>query len=218
MIKIFKILICDDQSLIRESLAIVLEKNPELKVIGMASNGKEAVELVEKLKPKLILMDIKMPVMDGIEATKIIHEKLPNVKIVALTTFEDDELIVNCVASGAIGYILKDITASDLIKAIQLIRNGTTIFPASFTKNIANIKSNQTKTPKQDFRLTQREHEILRCLFEGMSNREMAKRLFISETTVKNHLTSIFTKLKAKNRTQAILIALRNQLINEEGK
>ncbi len=211
MIDIFKILICDDQALIRESLAIILEKQEDLKVVGEASNGKEAVEMAGTLEPDLILMDMRMPVMDGIEATKAIHQKHPQIKVVALTTFEEDDLISTSLANGAVGYLLKDITTSDLVKAIQLIREGTSILPTSFTQKLVGMKGKRVS--KRSFGLTDREFEVLQCLFEGMGNREMAEKLFISETTVKNHLTNIFAKLEVKNRTQAVSLAMENDLI-----
>lgn len=212
---IFKILICDDQALIRESLAIILERQEDMEVIGEASNGKEAVEMIGTLKPDLILMDMRMPVMGGTEATKIIHERYPDVKIVALTTFEEDELIVESLSNGAVGYLLKDITTSDLVKAIQLIREGTSIIPVSFTQKLVNMKGKKKNVPKRSFHLTERELEVLQCLFEGMSNREMAERLFISETTIKNHLTNIFSKLNVRNRTQAVSLAMENDLVEK---
>lgn len=212
---IFRILICDDQALIRESLAIILEKQADMEIVGEAANGKEAVEMAETVKPDLILMDMRMPVMEGTEATKIIHERYPDVKIVALTTFEEDELIVESLSNGAVGYLLKDITTSDLVKAIQLIREGTSIIPVSFTQKFAGMNGKKKNVPKRSFGLTERELEVLRCLFDGMSNREMAEKLFISETTVKNHLTNIFSKLNVRNRTQAVSLAIENDLLEK---
>jgi DNA-binding NarL/FixJ family response regulator len=132
----YRIAIIDDQTLIRNSLIIVLNRQDDIEIVGEAANGHEAINLVEKTRPDLILMDMRMPIMDGIEATKNILKKFPNIKVVALTTFEEDELIAGCLEAGAVGYLLKDLTAEDLHKAIGLIRKGESILPSSYLRKL----------------------------------------------------------------------------------
>jgi DNA-binding NarL/FixJ family response regulator len=209
-----KILICDDQALIRDSLSIVLEKQDDIDVVGEAANGLEAVQAVDSLRPDIVLMDIRMPDMDGIAATREILKKHPHTQVVVLTTFEEDELISDCLSAGAVGYLLKDITSADLVKAIELIRKGESILPSSFMKKWIQKMGCAPKTsgePRVD--LTDRELEVLRYLVEGLNNKELAQRLFVSETTVKNHLSNIFAKLEVRDRTQAVLYAVRHGLV-----
>ncbi|WP_274650741.1 response regulator transcription factor [Paenibacillus humicola] len=224
----FRVAIADDQTLIRKSLIIVLGRHPEIEIVGEASDGQQAVRLAEEKQPDLILMDIRMPVMDGIEATRLILGQNPGIKVVALTTFEEDELIESCLSAGAVGYLLKDLTTEDLLRAIELIRSGESILPGSFVRKWAarmtsgnkpvvksgtggeSVASNGSKVRIQ---LTDRELEVLRLLMDGLSNKEMAGRLFVSETTVKNHLSGIFAKMDVRDRTQAVLFAVQNGLL-----
>ncbi|MCM3268499.1 response regulator transcription factor [Paenibacillus elgii] len=220
----YRIIICDDQTLIRQSLAIVLERQPGIEVAGEAADGIEAVEQAALLRPDLILMDMRMPRMDGIEATRSIAQAYPDIKIVALTTFEEDELITGCLEAGAIGYLLKDLTPEELLKAIALIRSGESIVPASYLRKLSGLMrslgSAEAKraggTPpalsSASVQLTEREREVLGLLLEGCSNKEISARLFLSETTVKNHLSSLFAKLDVRDRTQAVIFAVENGL------
>ncbi|KEQ24668.1 response regulator transcription factor [Paenibacillus tyrfis] len=220
----YRIIICDDQTLIRQSLAIVLERQPGIEVAGEAADGIEAVEQAALLRPDLILMDMRMPRMDGIEATRSIAQAYPDIKIVALTTFEEDELITGCLEAGAIGYLLKDLTPEELLKAIELIRSGESIVPASYLRKLSGLMrslgSAEAKraggTPPAlssvSVQLTEREREVLGLLLEGCSNKEISARLFLSETTVKNHLSSLFAKLDVRDRTQAVIFAVENGL------
>lgn len=220
----YRIIICDDQTLIRQSLAIVLERQPGIEVAGEAADGIEAVEQAALLRPDLILMDMRMPRMDGIEATRSIAQAYPDIKIVALTTFEEDELITGCLEAGAIGYLLKDLTPEELLKAIELIRSGESIVPASYLRKLSGLMrslgSAEAKraggTPpalsSASVQLTEREREVLGLLLEGCSNKEISARLFLSETTVKNHLSSLFVKLDVRDRTQAVIFAVENGL------
>ncbi|WP_088831764.1 response regulator transcription factor [Paenibacillus tyrfis] len=220
----YRIIICDDQTLIRQSLAIVLERQPGIEVAGEAADGIEAVEQAALLQPDLILMDMRMPRMDGIEATRSIAQSYPDIKIVALTTFEEDELITGCLEAGAIGYLLKDLTPEELLKAIELIRSGESIVPASYLRKLSGLmrslgsaEANRAGgTPpalsSASVQLTEREREVLGLLLEGCSNKEISARLFLSETTVKNHLSSLFAKLDVRDRTQAVIFAVENGL------
>lgn len=208
-----RILICDDQPLIRESLAIVIDNQPDMDVVAQAANGWEATELSNEYQPHIILMDIRMPVMDGIEATKIIQERLPQTQIVVLTTFEEDDLIEQCIAAGAVGYLLKDISSADLIRAIRLIREGESILPATFTRKLVAKIRKPTVKPKLSAGLTMRELDVLRYLKEGYNNKELAQKLCVTEATIKNHLTNIFAKLEVRDRIQAVIFALEHDLI-----
>jgi len=219
----YRIAIIDDQTLIRNSLIIVLNRQDDIEVAFEAANGQEAIDLVEKSQPDLILMDMRMPIMDGIEATKNILKKFPNIKVVALTTFEEDELIAGCLEAGAVGYLLKDLTAEDLLKAIELIRKGESILPSSYLRKLIvqprkSLIAKEGNVPpdnchRTDIDLTNREIEVLKFLLEGLSNKEIAKKLFVSETTVKNHLSSMFAKMDVRDRTQAVLFAVQNNIL-----
>jgi len=220
----YRIAIIDDQTLIRNSLIIVLNRQDDIEIAFEAANGHEAIDLVEMTQPDLILMDMRMPIMDGIEATKSILKKFPNIKVVALTTFEEDELIAGCLEAGAVGYLLKDLTAEDLLKAIGLIRKGESILPSSYLRKLI-VKPGKSLIEKEenapesfsshrtDIDLTNREIEVLRFLLEGLSNKEIAKKLYVSETTVKNHLSSMFAKMDVRDRTQAVLFAVQNKIL-----
>jgi DNA-binding NarL/FixJ family response regulator len=209
-----RILICDDQALIRDSLSIVLEKQEGMDVVGEAANGKEAVAAANALQPDIILMDIRMPEMDGIEATREILKKHPQIQIIVLTTFEEDELISECLSAGAAGYLLKDMTSAELVKAIGLIRRGESILPRAFMQKwIRQMNRVPHVSAEPWVALTDRELEVLQYLLEGLSNKELAQRLFLSETTVKNHLSSIFAKLGVRDRTQAVLYAVQHGLV-----
>lgn len=205
-----KVLIVDDQSLIREGLSMMLSLYSEISIVGEASNGKEAIEALNSKEADLILMDIRMPIMDGVEATKIIKERYPETKVLILTTFNEDEYITQGLKNGADGYLLKDISSGELVKAIQTVYEGNMLLQSDVAKKI--LSSMEESTPKKSIELdklnelTRREREIALLICEGKSNKEIAETLFITEGTVKNHITKILDKLELRDRTQLALI------------
>lgn len=203
-----KILIVDDQALIREGLRLMLNLYDDIEIIGEANNGKEAIDFVEQEEVDVILMDIRMPIMDGVEATRIIKEKYPNVKIIILTTFNEDEYIFKGLKNGADGYILKDISSKELVNIIESVHNGDILFHGDVAKTLASAVIDKKDTKKEDIfhRLTPRELEIAKLIGEGKSNKEIGEILYITEGTVKNHVTKILDKLELRDRTQLALL------------
>ena len=209
---LINILLVDDQQLFSENLKLMLETlSTDIRVIGTANNGKEAVSMAEIHEPEIILMDVSMPVMDGVEATKIIHEKHPYIKIVILTTFPDDSYVKDALHYGAYGYILKNMRSEDLISSIRAISRGAALFsPAILEKlvhreDIIPGKVHENIEYKEILnRLGNREKDILRLVAKGYSNNEIADSLFISEPTVRNYISSIYAKVGTKDRLQVM--------------
>ena len=214
-----KVLICDDQEIVCEGLRRILESDDEISVLGSAHNGIEALEQIEKAKPDLVLMDLKMPDMNGVIATRKIREKHPDISILILTTFDDDEWLFDAIRSGASGYLLKDRPRGELISAIKgTVRGGSYVDPAVAGKLLNNIvQSIPQRTPSVDISLSDRELEVLRLLAMGLSNADISKRLYLSEGTVRNYASGIFSKLNVSDRTQAVVVALREGLVNLNG-
>ncbi|NLK43536.1 MAG: response regulator transcription factor [Tissierellia bacterium] len=203
-----KVLVVDDQSLIREGLRMMLSLYDNILLVGEATNGKEALQALEENEVDLVLMDIRMPLMDGVEATKRIKEKYPNIKVLILTTFKEDEYIFEGLINGADGYILKDISSEDLAKAIETVYKGNVLLQPEIAKKVMGaIKGISAKDEKEDLRneLTKREYEIALLVSEGKTNKEISQILFITEGTVKNHISNILDKLDLKDRTQLAL-------------
>lgn len=204
-----KVLIVDDQALIREGLNMMLSLYEDIELIGEATNGKESIEIVESEELDVILMDIRMPIMDGVEATKIIKKKNPNIKILILTTFNEDEYIFHGLNYGADGYILKDVSSKELVKGIKTVYEGNVLLqPEVATKVVSAMKSNVfNKSDNVVLKeLTPREREIAYLVAKGRTNKEISEMLFITEGTVKNHITKILDKLEIRDRTQLALI------------
>jgi len=207
-----KILLVDDQPLFREGLSTLLSVHPDLEVVGEAANGAEAIRLARSLLPLVVLMDLQMPVLDGVAATRRLHEEQPNCRVIVLTTFDDDELVFDGLRAGAVGYLLKDAPSEKLAEAIRVAARGETFLqPSVAAKVVAEFarlsrKTVTTANPVIE-PLSEREIEILRLIAQGASNREIAGTLFLAEGTVKNHVTSILGKLEARDRTQAALKA-----------
>jgi DNA-binding NarL/FixJ family response regulator len=211
-----KILICDDQEIVCEGLQRILEAEPDFAVVGIAHDGQQALEVAKTKAPDLVLMDLKMPVMNGIQATRMFHELYPDIQILVLTTYADDEWLFDAIRSGAAGYLLKDRPRTELVAAIKGTMAGNSyIDPAVARKVLSNVAQSplpHAQPPK--IALTPREAEILELLALGLSNIEIAQRLFLSEGTVRNYLSALFVKLGVSDRTQAVVAALRDGLVN----
>jgi DNA-binding NarL/FixJ family response regulator len=207
-----RILIADDQALFREGLRTLLSTRPDMEVVGEAGNGDEAVALVEKLQPAVVLMDLRMPKVDGIQATARIRERWPEIPVLVLTTFDDDANLFGALRAGAAGYLLKDVSSETLVSAIQAATRGESFLQSTVTGRVvaAFAKLMESGGPKAEalvLSLSPREREIVTLLGSGASNKEIADRLNLAEGTVKNHVTSILTKLDVRDRTQAAIRA-----------
>lgn len=203
-----RVLLVDDQSLIRQGLKALLELEADLQIVGEADNGQAAIALVETLQPDVVLMDIRMPLVDGVAATREIEKRFTNTKVLVLTTFDDDEYVAQAMQYGAKGYLLKDTPSEELAAAIRAVHKGYThLGPGLFEKAIAKVTPPPPSPPASWDDLTPREQEVLRLIAAGASNREIATRLYISEGTVKNHVTRILNQLGLRDRTQAAIFA-----------
>jgi DNA-binding NarL/FixJ family response regulator len=203
------ILLVDDQNLIRQGLKALLELEPDLQIVGEAENGKIALDLVEALQPNVILMDIRMPVMDGVMATQQICQQFPTTNILILTTFDDDNYVAAAIKYGAKGYLLKDTPSEEIAAAIRAVHLGYThLAPGMMAKVIGSqIDRQQVDLPQEFTELTPRELEVLKLIAVGANNREIAQQLYISEGTVKNHVTNLLSRLNLRDRTQAAILA-----------
>ncbi|NPV90003.1 MAG: response regulator transcription factor [Firmicutes bacterium] len=209
------VILVDDHTIVRQGLRRVLELNPQLKILGEASDGEAAVELARTACPDVILMDVNMPGTNGIEASKIILQEMPQTKIIALTVSEDDQ-IFDLIRAGISAYLLKDVDAQELVKAIEDVYEGrSVVHPRVTARLFGELNRLATRPPvnEQLEQLTSREREVLKLIGQGDSNRDIAETLFISEKTVKNHITNILRKLGAKDRTQAAIFAIKSHLI-----
>ncbi|MBP1995015.1 response regulator transcription factor [Paenibacillus eucommiae] len=221
-----KLLLVDDQDLIRESLHIVLDMDPEIKVVGLAENGRVALELCETQQPHVVLMDIHMPIMDGVEATREIKSRWPHIRVIILTTFQEINYVVDALGAGAEGYLLKAIHPKDLAAGIKWVSRGGTLIPQDIAKmlveqlrgdaakNATAIADNgpaskPKSSPASDtgrseaYGLSDREQQVLQSISDGLSNKEIAEKLFLSEGTVKNYISNIYSKLDVRDRVQA---------------
>jgi DNA-binding NarL/FixJ family response regulator len=207
-----RLLLVDDQTLVRQGFRVLLEAQPDLQIVGEAANGHQAVTQVEALQPDVVLMDIRMPEMDGVAATQLICQQFPGIKILALSTFDDGDYVTRAMQFGAKGYLLKDSHIEELAQAIRAIHRGfTQLGPGLFEKTLASSSCISTEAantlPPELAELTPREREVLCFIIAGATNREIAESLYISERTVKNHVTSILSRLNLRDRTQAALFA-----------
>ena len=209
-----RILICDDQTITSDGLELMLNLEQDMDVVGMAPNGADAVEMAAELQPDIVLMDLKMPIMNGIEATRRIHQQFPNMPILVLTTYDDDEWVFDAIRVGAKGYLLKDTPRVDLIKAVRGTAQGKSFVDPEVAGKLLNQVAGQTALPDSSLteKLSPREVEILGLIAQGATNQDIAAQLFLSEGTVRNYVSSIFAKLEVGDRTQAAVIALRHGL------
>jgi len=213
-----RVLLVDDQMLIRQGIRVLLEIEKDIQVVGEATNGREAVGQVEALHPDVVLMDVRMPEMDGVAATRELSARFPDVGVIILTTFEDDETVFEGLKAGARGYLLKDIGSEEMAQAVRKVASGEALIQPRLTRKVlaefsrmASAGDNRTpaKTgaPSESLAapLTDREREVLQALARGLSNREIADELVITEGTVKNHVSNLIEKLGVRDRTQAVL-------------
>jgi len=214
-----KVLICDDQAIVCEGLSRILNSDPELEVVGVAYNGIEALDLIPNAKPDIVLMDLKMPVMNGVISTRKIREKYPEIRVLVLTTYDDDEWIFDAIRGGASGYLLKDTPPKELITAIKGTAQGKSyIDPSIGGKVLTKVASERKSDPSTTtYSLSDREFEVLNLVAQGLTNADIAQQLFLTEGTVRNYTSEIFKKLGVSDRTQAAIIAIRHGLVDIDG-
>lgn len=214
--EIISVMIVDDHPLIREGLTKVLEFEEGISVIAEAADGEEALRKISEVKPDVVLLDINMPIMSGIEATAKIRAVSPATKVIVLTIHDDDAYVMQTMKNGASGYLLKDVEPRNLVDAIRIVsKGGSYIHPTIAAKlmgEISRLTNGKNQTDPADS-LTKREIEVLKCLAKGCSNRDIAETLYISEKTVKNHISNIFHKLDVNDRTQALIAALKSGVV-----
>ena len=205
-----RVLVVDDQRLIRESIASLLDVQPGIAVVGTAGDGREAVDQALALSPDVVLMDVRMPTMDGIDALSVLRQRVPACRVVMLTTLHDEEYVVRALRAGATGYLLKDLPARELADAIRLTQAGVMQFDPAAAARLASALDRAADRPAPEpagHALTVREVEVLRLVATGATNREIAERLYVSEGTVKNHISRVLSRLGLRDRTQAALYA-----------
>jgi DNA-binding NarL/FixJ family response regulator len=204
-----KILLVDDDALIRDGLKILIGLEEDLEVIGTAGNGQEAFEMCQRERPDLVLMDIRMPVMDGVLGTKLIKQHFSHIKVVLLTTFKDDEYIKEAMRSGAEGYILKNQPSDSIIESLRAVGKGNIVLEKEVASTISTMLKDEKK-PSIKVDLTARELEIMELVAEGLSNKEISERIFLSEGTTRNYVTGLLEKLALRDRTQLAIFYLKN--------
>jgi DNA-binding NarL/FixJ family response regulator len=208
-----RVLLVDDQALVRGGFRLILDTREDLEVVGEAEDGREAVELARRLHPDVILMDVRMPNVDGVEATRRLTALGEPARVLILTTFDLDEYVYEAIRAGASGFLLKDVQPTQLVDAVRVVAAGEALLAPTVTRRLLDHFAGQlpgaTKAPPELARLTERELEILTLLAEGLSNAELAERLFLSETTVKTHVSSVLRKLELRDRVQAVVLAYK---------
>lgn len=212
-----KVLIVDDQAMIRSGFTALLNAQPDITVVGDAADGAQAVELAAQTTPDVVLMDVRMPVMDGIAATAQILEQLPQAKVLVLTTFDLDDYVLSALRAGASGFLLKDATAEELTHAVRVVARGDGLLDPAVTKRlIADLAARPAAGPTREAELetlTTRERETLGLIAQGLSNAEIAGKLFITEQTVKTHVSHVLAKLNLRDRAQAVVVAYETGLV-----
>jgi DNA-binding NarL/FixJ family response regulator len=220
-----RVLLVDDQTLIRQGIAMLLELEPDLEVVGAVGDGRAAIEAVERLRPDVVLMDVRMPEMDGVTATRELHRRFPDIGVIILTTFDDDEYIFEGLKAGARGYLLKDISSEEMAEAVRTVARGEALIQPSIARKVvaefSRLAAGSPPAPERSplklpGALTERELDVLKALARGMSNKEIAAALVITEGTVKTHISNILAKLDVRDRTQAVLKAQQLRLLESE--
>lgn len=213
--KTIRVLLVDDHAVVRSGLSAFLLAFDDLQLVGEASSGERAIALCQKTRPDVVLMDLVMPGMDGAAATRAIREQYPEAQVIALTSFKEKELVEGALKAGAIGYLLKDVSAEDLARAIRAAAAGKATLAPEAAQVLIEASRSAAQPPGAD--LTEREREVLALMVDGLSNSQMAERLVVSLSTVKFHVSSILAKLGASSRTEAVSIALQNHLVKRTG-
>ncbi|HEY3368780.1 MAG TPA: response regulator transcription factor [Symbiobacteriaceae bacterium] len=214
-----RIVLVDDTSMFRDGLQLVIERQGDMTVVGQAADGAESLPVIEQTRPDIVLMDIRMPVMDGVEATRRIRTLVPSTHVLVLTTYSDDEYLVEALKAGAAGCLLKDMQSRDLIQAIRAVhQGGVLILPPMAARLLSESTTTSSQPPAGPEAsrlgdLTPRESEILKLVAHGLTNREIADRLHLTEGTVKNHMSAVYAKLHARDRAQAVSFAMRQGLL-----
>ncbi|MBV8086403.1 MAG: response regulator transcription factor [Chloroflexi bacterium] len=207
------ILVADDHPVVREGLSAMLGREQDFEVVGQAIDGREALDMVGRLRPNVVLMDLTMPRVDGVEAIRQIKAKHAGTEVLVLTTFDSDDYIFQGIEAGAKGYLLKDAPREELFRAVRAVARGESLLQPNVAARLVNRFAELSRRTVTDETLSERELEVLRCMARGAANKEIANELVISESTVKTHVTNIFQKLGASDRTQAVTLALQRQLI-----
>jgi len=214
---VIRVLLADDEALVRTGFARLLRDAEGMEVVGEAANGPEAVALARSTEPDVILMDIRMPILDGVSATRTIVGERPHVKVLVLTTFDLDEVVYDALEAGASGFLLKDVPYQELLRAIVAVHDGDAVLAPAVTRrliaNSVDRRSSRPAVPALD-RLTDREREVLTLLADGLSNAEIGERLFLSEATIKTHVGRVLTKLGCRDRVQAVALAYRSGFVS----
>jgi DNA-binding NarL/FixJ family response regulator len=213
-----RILLVDDQTLVRQGIQTLLELETDLAVVATAANGVEAIAAAEQTRPDVVLMDVRMPEMDGVGATRELLRRMPGIGVIILTTFDDDEYVFEGLKAGARGYMLKDASAEEIVAAIRTVAAGEALIQPSIARKVvaefSRLAAGRPAPAELAEPLTDREHDVLRAMAVGLSNREIAERLVITEGTVKNHVSNLLAKLGVRDRTQAVLRARELRLVD----
>ncbi|MGI5880055.1 MAG: response regulator [Syntrophomonadaceae bacterium] len=209
-----RVIIADDHALVREGIRRLLELDPNIQVVTEVGDGQGAINMARRERPQIVLMDVNMPGTDGLTATRVIKREMPQIKIIALTIYEDDE-VVDMVKAGVSAYVLKDVAGSELIDTIYKVMAGEVVIHPRVASRLVR-ELTKVERRQDQVRLTRREYDVLALLVKGNSNKDIAETMFISEKTVKNHLTSIFRKLGVKDRTQAAVYALKTNMVIQD--
>jgi DNA-binding NarL/FixJ family response regulator len=213
-----RVLLCDDQALVRSGFRLILEARDDIEVVGEAEDGREVIELARQADPDVILMDIRMPNVDGVEATRRLTAEGARARILILTTFDLDEYVYEAIRAGASGFLLKDVEPPQLVDAIRVVAAGEALLAPTVTRRLLErfahtLPGAEEKPPPELATLSERELEVLKLLAGGLSNAELAERLFLSETTVKSHISSVLRKLGLRDRVQAVVLAYEAGLV-----
>lgn len=207
--KSLKVLIVDDDTLVREGLKMILEHEEGIEVVGVAADGKDALEKCRETYPDIILMDIRMPLMDGVEATRLIKEQFSKIKVLLLTTFKDSEYIRSAIKYGAEGYVLKSSSSESIIESIRTVYKGNVVYEKEIARAISDMVSSEKKISMKELNITQKEYDLMFLVSEGFSNKQIAEKLFMTEGTIRNNISTLLEKLGLRDRTQLAIFFIK---------